>query len=187
MIRRLWPRRAEKSAPPAGNAPAADPPLRLGPFALHPPRGEADRQLLLAAYASSREDDAELALRHPDSKRAVIEHEFDSRQLGYPVDFPGVEYFLLRLDDAPAGRLYLQSAPTFVFVVDLVLLPPWRGQGRGTALLRDLIAHAHAAGRVVRLHVAKNNPRAAALYRRLGFQTIGELTHHFLLELAPKA
>lgn len=187
MIRRLWPRRAKPSAPPAGIPSAADPPLRLGPFTLHPPRGAEDRLLLLAAYASSREDDTELALRHPDSRRAVIEHEFDSRQLCYPVDFPGVEYFLLRLDAAPAGRLYLQSAPTFVFVVDLVLLPPWRGHGRGTALLRELIDTSHAAGRVVRLHVAKNNPRADALYRRLGFQTVGELTNHFLLQLAPNA
>jgi ribosomal protein S18 acetylase RimI-like enzyme len=36
----------------------------------------------------------------------------------------------------------------------------------------------------VRLHVAKRNNRAAALYERLGFRVIEELTQHRLMEYA---
>jgi ribosomal protein S18 acetylase RimI-like enzyme len=184
MIRRLWARLVDpaRARPPR---PPGEPPARLGPFSLHRPAGDADRTLLFAAYASSRDNAPDLRDRHPDSQRAVLEHEFESRQLGYPIDFPGVEFFLLRLGGEPAGRIYLQLTPTLVFVVDLVLLPFCRGRGHGTALLRDLIDHAHGSGRSVRLHVAKNNPRAAALYQRLGFRPVAELDHHHLLELPP--
>jgi len=184
MIRRLWARLAEARA--AGSPPPSTPaiPDRLGPFLLERAREDPDhRTLLFDAYVSSRDGDADLALRHPDSRRALLEHEFESRQRGYPVDFPGVGFFLLSLEGAPAGRAYLQSSADMVFIVDLVLLAPWRGRGRGSAFLHDLIAHAHTTGRPVRLHVAKNNPRAAALYKRLGFQPIEELSRHWLLEL----
>jgi GNAT superfamily N-acetyltransferase len=185
MIRRLWARLVE-----AGTAPPPPPPSppvipdRLGPFQLEQAHEDPGHRILLFdAYVSSRDGDAELALRHPESRRALLEHEFESRQRGYPVDFPGVRFFLLSLDGAPAGRAYLQSASDVVFVVDLVLLAPWRDRGRGSAFLHDLIAHAHATGRPVRLHVAKNNPRAAALYDRFGFRPIEELSRHWLLEL----
>jgi ribosomal protein S18 acetylase RimI-like enzyme len=183
MIRRLWERRAERGQP--ATAPTdGGLPVRLGPFTLHPADTTRDRVPLLDAYASSRQGDPDLASRHPESRQAVIEHEFESRQLCYPVDFPGVQFFLLTHGAAPAGRLYLQDAPARVFLVDLVLLPAFRGQGHGTALLQDLIRFAHASRRPLRLHVAKNNPRASALYARLGFQPIGELSQHRLLELA---
>jgi GNAT superfamily N-acetyltransferase len=181
MIRRLWDRRAEHD-PPADPPPPSELPATLGPFSLHPADATRDRFRLLDAYASSRLDDPDLTSRHPDSRQAVIEHEFESRQLSYPVDFPGVQLFLLTHGTTPAGRIYLQTSADHLFLVDLVLLPAFRGQGHGTALLQDLIRFAHASRRPLRLHVAKNNPRAAALYQRLGFQPIAELAQHWLLE-----
>jgi ribosomal protein S18 acetylase RimI-like enzyme len=186
MIRRLWDRRAERDppadTPPASGLPASELPATLGPFTLIPADATRDRPQLLDAYASCRQDDPELTSRHPDSRQAVIEHEFESRQLCYPVDFPGVELFLLTLGTAPAGRIFLQANADHLFLVDLVLLPAFRGQGHGTALLQDLIRFAHASRRPLRLHVAKNNPRAAALYQRLGFRPRAELAQHWLLE-----
>ena len=182
MIRRLWDRRAEHD-PPADTPPPSELPATLGPFSLHPADVAHDRATLLDAYASSRLDAPDLADRHPESRQAVIEHEFESRQLSYPVDFPGVQFFLLSLGSHPAGRIYLQAAPAEVFLVDLVLLPVFRGHGHGTALLRDLIRFAHTSRRPLRLHVAKNNPRAATLYHRLGFRPLTELAQHWLLEL----
>jgi ribosomal protein S18 acetylase RimI-like enzyme len=177
MLRRHWDPHAEESSE------AVD---RLGPFALRVASESPDDQdRLRDAYASSREHDPDLAQRHPESRREILEQEFSSRQHAYRIDFPGVVYYLLEWDGAPAGRLYLQLASTVVFVVDLVLFPPWRGRGHGTALLQELIDSAHASGRPVRLHVAKTNHRAAALYQRLGFQAIDELPRHWLLDLPP--
>lgn len=182
MIRRLWARLARRHRQAAPAAPATrEPPHRLGPFELRPAHPVDDRSALLAAYASSRDSDPELARRHPDSRQSVIEHEFESRQLSYPIDFPEVRFFLLEAQGATAGRCYIQVTPSDVFLVDLVLLPVWRGHGHGTAVLTDLIHFARSTRRSLRLHVAKNNPRAARLYDRLGFARAEELTHHWLL------
>jgi ribosomal protein S18 acetylase RimI-like enzyme len=66
------------------------------------------------------------------------------------------------------GRLYLHRGEREHRIIDIALLPPFRGQGIGTRLLDGVLAGAQAAGVPVRLHVEAGNP-AAALYRRLGF------------------
>jgi ribosomal protein S18 acetylase RimI-like enzyme len=49
----------------------------------------------------------------------------------------------------------------------------WRGRGVGSALLRASFEHAERTGaRAVQLSVVGTNPRAAALYRRLGFAPV---------------
>jgi ribosomal protein S18 acetylase RimI-like enzyme len=53
-------------------------------------------------------------------------------------------------------------------VMDIALLPAWRGRGFGSQLMRALFQLADAEGRSVSIHVERNNP-ALALYRRLGF------------------
>lgn len=51
-----------------------------------------------------------------------------------------------------------------------------RGRGVGTALIQALIAWAREAGiRRIEVHAHSNNPRALALYRRLGFEDEGLL------------
>ncbi|MDR2323598.1 MAG: GNAT family N-acetyltransferase [Microbacterium sp.] len=50
----------------------------------------------------------------------------------------------------------------------------WRGRGIGTALLAAAQDRARAGAlRAVRLSVVDSNPRAAALYERLGFRAVG--------------
>ena len=159
-------------------------PAMLGPFSVLPAQGIEADDWFFRIYASSREQDEDVTRRHLDSQRTLLEHEFNSRQRSYPIDFPGVGFFLLYLHTFPAGRLYVQIAPRVVFIVDLVLLPAHRGSGHGTALLVELIAWAHLRGLPVRLHVEKRNTRAAALYERLGFRVIEELAQHRLMEHA---
>lgn len=60
-----------------------------------------------------------------------------------------------------------------LWLVDIALLPEARGQGFGEALLVPLQAEARNRALPLRLSVARDNPRAAALYRRLGFKECG--------------
>jgi predicted GNAT family acetyltransferase len=53
-------------------------------------------------------------------------------------------------------------------VIDIAILPEFRGQGIGGTLMRRLMDDAAAAGQIVQIHVEQNNP-AQSLYRRLGF------------------
>lgn len=64
-----------------------------------------------------------------------------------------------------------------LFIQKVGVSPEMRGQGVGTALLQDRIRVAREAGiRTAVLDVAVTNPRAEALYERLGFRVTGERT-----------
>lgn len=65
-------------------------------------------------------------------------------------------------------------------ISDLVVGEAWRGQGIGTAIVQRLLEIAREQGiGEVEIGAASSNPRAAALYRRLGF----EEKRRLLLEL----
>lgn len=56
-------------------------------------------------------------------------------------------------------------------ISDLMVLAPYRSQGIGTALIRRLLAHANDEKLdCVEIGVSSDNPRALALYERLGFE-----------------
>ena len=73
------------------------------------------------------------------------------------------------MGDEAIGRELVDWGPAEVHLVDIALLPTWTGRGIGSALVRDLVEHARASNRAVVLEVARDNHRALALYRRLGF------------------
>jgi ribosomal protein S18 acetylase RimI-like enzyme len=84
----------------------------------------------------------------------------------------------------PAGRLYVARWEDEIRIVDIALLPDFRGRGLGTALLEDLMAEADAAGKPLSIHVEQNNP-ARSLYDRLGFEEAGEFGVYVLMRRAP--
>lgn len=81
---------------------------------------------------------------------------------------------MIEVDAEPAGRLYVSRWPDRIHIVDIALLPEFRGRGVGTQLIRELFEEADASGRAVGIFVEANNP-ARALYDRLGFEQVGEL------------
>ena len=86
----------------------------------------------------------------------------------YAIQFPGAEHRVLLADEEPIGRLILARGADRWSIVDVSVLPAWRGRGVGTRALGEVLEAARAAGRPVRLHVDRQN-RARHLYARLGF------------------
>ena len=61
-------------------------------------------------------------------------------------------------------------------IADLMITPTWRGKGVGTALIKEFLRIAYAQDAdIVEIGVAHNNPRALALYQRLGFEPYREI------------
>ena len=87
-------------------------------------------------------------------------------------------------DGEPAGRLYVNRGRSEIRIVDIALLPEHRGNEIGTALLRDLLAEADAAGKRVTIHVERLNP-ALGLYDRLGFSVAEDKGVYLFLERPP--
>jgi RimJ/RimL family protein N-acetyltransferase len=88
---------------------------------------------------------------------------------------------------ADVGRLRVVRADGLVELAGLQLLPPHQGRGLGTRVVRDLMAEAAASGRTFGLSVEKDNPRARALYERLGLVVVGEDGDEHVMRLPPPA
>jgi len=71
-------------------------------------------------------------------------------------------------DGQPIGRTILDRAGAHWCLVDIALMPAWRGRGLGTALLAAVLAEAARGASAVYLSVDPRNP-ARRLYQRLGF------------------
>lgn len=76
-----------------------------------------------------------------------------------------------------AGRLYLDRSGESWRIVDISLFAEARGSGLGGALIAWVQEEAAATGKGVALQVAENNPRARALYLRMGFADAGPAAH----------
>jgi ribosomal protein S18 acetylase RimI-like enzyme len=84
----------------------------------------------------------------------------------------------------PAGRLYVARWPEELRIVDIALLPAFRGRGIGTGLLRSLMEEADAADRPLTIHVEAGNP-ARSLYERLGFEVAEDRGVYLFLRRPP--
>ncbi len=69
--------------------------------------------------------------------------------------------------------MYVDRRPGDIRIVDIALLPEFRGEGVGGRLLAQLMDEAAASGRKLSIHVEIHN-RAAELYDRLGFAVVAE-------------
>ena len=118
------------------------------------------------------------------TKRAFVEQQFTAQDAYWHEHYTDTSWDVIEVGGRPAGRLYVARWEREIRIVDIALLPEFRGRGLGTALLRDLMAEADAAGKPLSIHVEMNNP-ARSLYERLGFRPAGEHGVYVLMERAP--
>ena len=105
----------------------------------------------------------------------------------YAAAFPRAENAIIMLDDQPVGRLLVDRSGAFYNLIDISVLSKHRSSGIGTRLILGLCMEAEMMGKSVRLYVSVTNPRAAALYKRLGFRLLEDLQSDWLMERAPGA
>jgi ribosomal protein S18 acetylase RimI-like enzyme len=131
-----------------------------------------DLPWLCDLYASTRSDEL-AAVPWPEStKRAFLGQQFALQHAHYLRHFGDAAFLIVENARTPLGRLYLDRSAAPHVLVDISLLPQWRGQGIGTALIAHAQGLAAAAGQALSLHVLHANPAAQRLYARLGFVAI---------------
>ena len=136
------------------------------------PQRPGDEPFLLEVYASTREDELDRTGWDAATRSAFVKMQFNAMQQGYATMFPRGQFSIILLHNRPIGRLVVDRADHEIRVVDIALLPSYRGQGIGTFLLQQLLLEASHAEKPVRLHVLKTS-RAARHYLRLGFLKVG--------------
>jgi GNAT superfamily N-acetyltransferase len=148
------------------------PSLAAGGLTLRP-EVEDDIPFLRRLYATTRADELTATGWSDAQKLAFTDSQFGWQRHHYRTYYPGTEWIVLEDHGTPMGRLYLQRRITTYLVIDIALLPEWRGRGLGTALMKWVCTQARAAGKSVTVTVEKFN-RAQTLYRRLGFREISD-------------
>jgi GNAT superfamily N-acetyltransferase len=132
------------------------------------PVTDADRSFLALVYASTRKQELAATSMTSLQKAAFLLLQFRAQQEHYQKHHPQADRLVVIGGGEDIGRLYIERWPTEHGIIDITLLPEYRGYGAGQVLLRDLIDEAAAAGKGVSTYVEKTNP-AMRLYRRLGF------------------
>lgn len=144
----------------------------------------AHRAFLVELYASTREEELAPVDWQPGAKEAFVEQQFAAQDAHYRANYPGATLDVIEMEGKPVGRLYVHRGSADIRIMDIALAPEFRGQGIGTALLRQLMAEADESGRKLSIHVEMNNP-ARSLYHRLGFRPAGEHGIYVLMERPP--
>lgn len=129
-----------------------------------------DEPFQRALFETARPDAAFLVSVMPEPTRKLfLDQQFQFQNAYYARAYPGADWLLIVAGGAPVGRLIVERVPAGWCVVDIALLPAWRGQGIGALLLKRVQAAAVSAGApCVVLSVDTSNP-ARRLYGRLGF------------------
>lgn len=148
------------------------------------PATDADRELLLAVYASTRTGELDQVAWAPGQREWFERMQFDAQDHEYRRANPDGSFDVILVDGRPAGRLYVDVRPGDVRIVDIALLPAFRGRGIGTMLIGRLTEQAAAHGRIVSIHVEAHNP-ARELYTRLGFEVAADLGVYLRMECTP--
>ena len=142
-----------------------------------------DQNFLFKLYAATRQQEISAWGWSGAQQEAFLRMQFNAQQQSYGMTYGDAEHRIVMLDNSPIGRILVQHKSETALLVDIALLPEYRGRGIGGGLLRDLIEHCNKERIAVRLQVLKTNP-AQRLYEKLGFRKIGEDELYFQMERA---
>ncbi|MDB5987706.1 MAG: family N-acetyltransferase [Nevskia sp.] len=132
------------------------------------PVDAVDLPFLFQLYASTRAEELAQIPWDAAQKQAFLQMQFDAQRRHYSSCFGGDRHDLIVCEGHPVGRFYVGRWSAEIRVIDISLLPEYRGHRIGAKLLTDLQLEANLQSKRVSIHVGKFN-RARHLYNRLGF------------------
>jgi GNAT superfamily N-acetyltransferase len=141
---------------------------------------------LCHVYTSTREEELAITGWSAVQMEAFLMMQFKAQHAHYQEHYPGAAFQVILREGQPIGRLYLDRWPTELRIVDIALLPKYRGQGIGTTILEAILSEGQRLGLPVSIHVERFNT-AIRLYTRLGFRQIEDKGVHYLMEKTPDA
>jgi ribosomal protein S18 acetylase RimI-like enzyme len=131
----------------------------------------SDEALLYEIFASTRTEELALTGWNAGQQESFLRQQYEAQRRSYRMQLPGAEYFVVRSGDTSLGRLIVDRRPQEVHIVDISLLPQFRGRGIGSTLMTQLMKEAAESSKAVTLHVERFNP-ALRWYERLGFSAV---------------
>ena len=147
------------------------------------PEEAKDKTFLRELYFSTRYD-IDRAPLDEFQKQQLKEVQFEAQYNHYKKHYSKANFDLICDGDRPIGRLYIDVRTDEVRLIDIAIVPTYRGMGIGTKYLMKCKEIALAHNLPLRLRVEPDNP-ALRLYRKLGFQVIADEQVNFHMEWLP--
>jgi len=141
----------------------------------------ADDAILLSVYASTRAAEMQQVPWTAEQKEAFVKMQYVAQKQHYAAMYPQASHDIIYADETAVGRIYLDRSGEKLHILDITVLPQYRGRGTGALLLRQLLEEAGASGKTVTIYVESFNP-SLGLFERLGFQKEREEGFQFLMK-----
>ena len=142
-------------------------------------RGKGD--LLVLAGPLVRAEEMALVDWPDAQKEQFLRMQFQAQHSYYHDQFRQATFDVIELKGDPVGRLYVDRRAQEIRIIDIALLPEYRGQGIGGEIMQSLLNEAVGSNRSVSIHVEQNNP-ALNLYRRLGFRHVSDEGVYYFMQ-----
>jgi ribosomal protein S18 acetylase RimI-like enzyme len=146
------------------------PDLSVSAISLEPSR-PSDQPFLYQTFASTRTEEMKLTGWNAEQQETFLRMQYEAQRGSYLTQFPDAEYWVILRDEIAAGRLIVDRTPEEIHVIDIALVPEFRGLGIGSAVMDAMMQEASQAAKSVRLFVERFNP-ALRWYERLGFGVV---------------
>ena len=150
------------------------------------PATDTDYDFMRLLYHATRAEEMAYFPFDEDRKREFLDQQFAAQFHHYAIHYPTCERNIVETEGKPIGRLWIDEWRDQIRLVDIALMPEWRGAGIGSLLLSEVLARGEAARKPVTIHVEANNP-ALNLYQRLGFQHVDTNGVYLLMRWTPRA
>jgi GNAT superfamily N-acetyltransferase len=143
---------------------------------------EAKDQLFIEKlYRSTRENELNFTNWTEEEKNIFCLSQMFAQLAEYKNKYKDATYQVIIYKKKPVGRLYLNESDKETRVLDISILPAFRGRGIGRSILTDIIKKARQKNKITTLNVAIGNP-AKKLYESIGFKKISASNTHEYME-----
>lgn len=141
-----------------------------------------DEAALLRLYATVRGEELGMDHWEPELRDRMLRIQFDAQRLSYREQFPHADERLILRDGSPIGWVIVDRSRAELHGIDIALVADERSRGVGTRVIQALQEEAAAANGPMAITVLRQNVRALALYRRLGFRETGGTETHIVMD-----
>jgi ribosomal protein S18 acetylase RimI-like enzyme len=149
------------------------------------PAEEKDDPFIMEVYRSTREEELKFTQWTEQQKQAFIRMQSTAQLAEYRSKYPGAAFRIITCKKKDAGRFYTWESEQEIRLIDITLLPAFRGKGIGSFLLNELVKKADKLQKKISLHVEPANP-VMQLYLRLGFIHLRNNGRHYYMERNPE-
>lgn len=147
------------------------------------PATEEDYEDLVRVYASERAAELSQVTWWDDAQKlAFCRSQYEAQKTEYDARYPDAEYDVISVEGRTAGRIWVGRGEEEIRLLDIVLLPEFRGQGVGAVLVSALIEESRSSGKRLRHMVFVLNEGARRFYERLGFRVFEDVGGYLHME-----